>query len=231
MNFLVVAPNKEEADSASAVFKMLWQGTNILTSTCCQEALSILEKCRPDFLLLNLAVPSGDWLDLIRDVRLFSSIPLVVVSNDANESTMVRSFELGADDYFIKPYKPLELVLRTKAIIRRASGVNEGESLVVGLLRLHALLHRVYVGDKEVSLTPTENNILRHMMENVGHIVTYSSLAQQVWGDDYPDASATLKVYIKRLRQKLGDDSKRPSMILNETGLGYRLVKPVMLPA
>ena len=140
---------------------------------------------------------------------------------------MVRSFELGADDYFVKPYKQLELVLRAKAIVRRANGINEGESLVVGLLRLHALLHRVYVGDKEVSLTPTENNILRHMMENVGHIVTYSSLAQQVWGDDYPDASSTLKVYIKRLRQKLGDDSKRPSMILNETGLGYRLVKPI----
>ncbi len=154
-------------------------------------------------------------------------MPLAVISSDANESTMVRFFELGADDYFVKPFKPLELVLRVKAIIRRANGINEGESLAVGLLRLDALLHRVHTGDKEVSLTPTENNILRHMMENVGHIVTYSSLAHQVWGDDHPDASATLKVYIKRLRQKLGDDSRRPSMILNETGLGYRLVRPM----
>ncbi|APV45249.1 two-component system, OmpR family, KDP operon response regulator KdpE [Dehalogenimonas formicexedens] len=227
MDLLVVAPKQEDTDSPAAIFKMLWPGTNVVTSTSSQEALSIVEKRHPDFMLLNIASPSGAWLDLIRDIRLFSAVPLVVVSNDANESTMVRSFELGADDYFVKPYKPLELVLRTKAIIKRANGSNEGESLVVGLLRLHALLHRVYVGDKEVSLTPTENNILRHMMENVGHIVTYSSLAQQVWGDDYPDASATLKVYIKRLRQKLGDDCKRPSMILNETGLGYRLVKPI----
>ncbi len=227
MNLLAVAPNKEEAESVTAVFKMLWPGTNIFAATDSQEALSALEKRRPDFLLVNLAVPAGNCLDLIRDVRLFSSVPLAVISSDANESTMVRSFELGADDYFVKPFKPLELVLRVKAIIRRANGINEGESLVVGLLRLHALLHRVYIGDKEVSLTPTENNILRHMMENVGHIVTYSSLAHQVWGDDYPDASATLKVYIKRLRQKLGDDSRRPSMILNETGLGYRLVRPM----
>jgi DNA-binding response OmpR family regulator len=227
MNLLAVTPNKEEAESIAAVFKMLWPGTNILTATDGQEALSIIEKRNPDFLLVNLTVPAGDCLDLIRDVRFFSSVPLVVISNDVNESTMVRSFELGADDYFVKPFKPLELVLRAKAIVRRANNVNEGESLVVGLLRLHALLHRVYVGDKEVSLTPTENNILRHMMENVGHIVTYSSLAHRVWGDDYPDASSTLKVYIKRLREKLGDDCKRPSMILNETGLGYRLVKPI----
>ena len=151
MNFLVVAPNKDETESAGAVFKMLWPGINILTSTGCQESLTILEKRRPDFLLLNLAVPAGNWLDFIRDVRLFSSVPIVVISNDANESTMVRSFELGVDDYFVKPYKPLELVLRSKAIVRRANGINEGESLVVGLLRLHALLHRVYVGDKEVS--------------------------------------------------------------------------------
>ncbi|MEL7563212.1 response regulator transcription factor [Dehalogenimonas sp. 4OHTPN] len=227
MNLLTVASNREEIESLTAVFKMLWPGTAVLGANCSQEALSLVEKRRPDFLLLNMAPPSSACLDLIRDVRLFSSVPLVVVSNDPNESTMVRSFELGADDYFLKPYKPLELVLRVKAIVRRATGTTEGESMVVGLLRLHALLHRVYVGDKEVSLTPTENNILRHMMENVGHIVTYSSLAQQVWGDDYPDACSTLKVYIKRLRQKLGDDSRRPSMILNETGLGYRLVKPV----
>jgi DNA-binding response OmpR family regulator len=226
MNLLVMAPNTEEIESIGAVFKMLWPGINILSASESQETLALLEKRHPEFLLINMAVPTGSALDLIREVRLFSSVPLAVISSDANESTMVRSFELGADDYFVKPFKPLELVLRTKAIIRRANGVNEGESLVVGLLRLHALLHRVYVGDKEVSLTPTENNILRHMMENVGHIVTYSSLAHQVWGDDYPDASSTLKVYIKRLRQKLGDDSKRPSMILNETGLGYRLVKP-----
>jgi len=226
MNLLVVTSTREENESIAAIFKMLWPGTNVLSAGNSQEAVSILEKRNPEFLLVNLTIQASASLDLIRDVRLFSSIPLVVISSDPNESTMVRSFELGADDYFTKPFKPLELVLRAKAIMRRAHGVNEGESMVVGLLRLHALLHRVYVGDKEVALTPTENNILRHMMENVGHIVTYSSLAQQVWGDDYPDAPSTLKVYIKRLRQKLGDDSKRPSMILNETGLGYRLVKP-----
>ena len=226
MNLLVVAPSREENESIAAVFNMLCPGTNILSAADGQEAMPLLEKRHPELLLTSLTTPASPCLNLIRDVRLFSKIPLVVISNDPNESTMVRSFELGADDYFMKPYKPLELVLRAKAIIRRAHGINEGESLVVGLLSLHALLHRVNVGDKEVGLTPTENNILRHMMENVGHIVTYSSLAQQVWGGDYPDASSTLKVYIKRLRQKLGDDSKKPSMILTETGLGYRLVKP-----
>ena len=227
MNLLIVTPCQEETESIAAIFNMLWLGTNILTAPSSQEALSLLEKRHPEFLLVNLTVPAGSHLDLIRNVRLFSSVPLVVISNDPNESTMVRSFKLGADDYFVKPFKPLELVLRAKAIIRREHGVNEGQSLVVGLLSLQALLHRARIGDKEVALTPTENNILRHMMQNVGHIVTYSSLAQQVWGDDYPEASSTLKVYIKRLRQKLGDDSKRPSMILTESGLGYRLVKPV----
>ncbi len=226
MNLLVVTSTREENESIAAIFNMLWPGTNVLSAEDCQEAIPILEKRRPELLLTTLTVPASSCLNLIREVRLFSKIPLVVISSDPNESTMVRSFELGADDYFMKPFKPLELVLRTKAIIKRAHGVNEGESLVVGLLSLHALLHRVNIGDKEVALTPTENNILRHMMENVGHIVTYSSLAQQVWGGDYPDASSTLKVYIKRLRQKLGDDSKNPSMILTETGLGYRLVKP-----
>ena len=226
MRILVVGSIKSDVEAIASVFKMFWQGVLIDATQTEQELLTSIEQQRPDLVVLDLAVPGTDSFEMIKEIRLFSSIPIIVIDTNHNESSLIRSFELGADDYVFKPLMPFELLVRAKAIMRRVRGGNQDQSIIAGLLRLHASLHLVYIGEKEVHLTRTENIILRHLMENAGNTVTHVSIAQKVWGDDYTDSSATLRVYIERIRKKLGDNSKHPSMILTETGLGYRLVQP-----
>jgi DNA-binding response OmpR family regulator len=226
MRILVAEPVKADTEAISSVFKLLWQGILIDAAATGREAFVCFERQHPDLFVLDLALPDTDSFGMIKEIRLFSSVPLIVIDIAQNESSLIRAFELGADDYVVKPLRPFELLVRAKAIMRRAHGGSMDQHIVAGLLRLHASLHLAYMGEKEVRLTRTENIILRHLMENVGHTVTHGSLAQTVWGDDSTDASATLRVYIERIRKKLGDNSKHPSLILTETGLGYRLVQP-----
>ena len=205
---------------------MFWQGVLLDLVQTDRDAFVSMEKQRPELVVLDLALPSSNSFEMIREIRLFSLVPIIVIDVSHNESSLIRSFELGADDYVVKPLSPFELMVRAKAILRRIQGGNQDQYIIAGLLRLHASLHLAYLGEKEIHLTRTENIILRHLMENVGNTVTHGSLAQKVWGDDSTDASATLRVYIERIRKKLGDNSKRPSLILTETGLGYRLIQP-----
>jgi len=226
MRILVVEPVKADTEAMNSVFKMFWHGVSLEMAQTGREALGAIERQMPELVVLDLGVADIDSYEIIKGIRLFSSVPIIVVDKDLNESSLIRSFEIGADDYVFKPLRPLELLVRAKSIMRRIQGINQDQNVVAGLLRLHASLHLVYLGDKAVKLTRTENIILRHLMENVGNTVTHSSLAQKVWGDDSTDASAALRVYIERIRRKLGDNSKNPSLIFTETGLGYRLVKP-----
>ena len=225
MDVLVFEPNKKDAEAIASVFNVLLQGSTLIPAKNCAETLGLIEQRSPQLVILDAYLPGTDCFDLIRDIRLFSNVAVIVLDGEQNDNSLIRAFELGADEYLVKPFKPLELLVRAKAVVRRSCGTDDSESLKTGLLRLDSLLHRVEIGNKQISLTRTENTILRHLMKNVGRIVSHSSLARELWGDSYPEASATLRTYIERLRKKLGDDPKQPSLIFTETGLGYRLVK------
>ncbi|AKG54272.1 KdpE [Dehalogenimonas sp. WBC-2] len=225
MQILAVEASKADIEAMDSIFKVFWPGVSLVTEQTGQGALAVIGQQMPQLIILDLVVPGTDCFGLIKEIRLFSTVPLIVIDSERNESSLIRSFELGADDYITKPLRPLELLVRAKAIMRRVQGIDCSQYIVAGLLRLHASLHMAYLGEQEVRLTRTENIILRHLMENAGHTVTHSSLSQKIWGDDSTDASATLRVYIERLRKKLGDDPKNPALIQTETGLGYRLIK------
>ncbi|PPD58411.1 response regulator transcription factor [Dehalogenimonas etheniformans] len=227
MNILLLEPVKSDIEAIGSIFNMCVPGVILVNVATGNAGLVSFEQQPPDLVILDLAIPDVDSFEMIKAIRLYSSVPLIVIDIDHDESSLIRSIEFGADDYISKPIHPLELLARAKSILRRSRGVNQDQYIVAGLLRLDASLHRVHVGDKEVRLTRTENIILRHLMENAGNIVTYSNLAHKIWGDDWTESSATIRVYIDRIRKKLGNDSKSPSMIVTETGLGYRLVKPI----
>ncbi|PPD58051.1 response regulator transcription factor [Dehalogenimonas etheniformans] len=226
MRFLVIEPVRADLEAINSIFKMCWHGILIIAAHTGAEAWETIEKRLPDLIILDLTMPDIDSFEMVKSVRLFSSVPLIVIDANQNESSLVRSFELGADDYLIKPLRPLELLARTKSLMRRISTNRNDQILVAGMLRLHASLHMAYLGDKEVALTRTEHVILRHLVENMGNTVSHRSIAQKVWGDDSVDSSASLRVYIEHIRKKLGDNSRCPSLILTETGFGYRLIPP-----
>jgi two-component system KDP operon response regulator KdpE len=138
---------------------------------------------------------------------------------------VVKGLEWGADDYITKPFRQLELLARVKSMIRRHTPAEES-ILTYGRLKLEPETAQLHIDDKEIALTVTENHILGHLMKNAGRVVTHSNLAEAVWGDDYPGATDSLKVHIRRLREKIEEDPGKPRIILTKTGIGYFLAKP-----
>ena len=138
---------------------------------------------------------------------------------------MVKGLEWGADDYIVKPFRQLELLARVKALIRRQAPAEE-ENLACGPLHLETSSGVAHVSGREVALTITESRILAHLMRNAGHVVTHSSLAEAVWGNDYPGAADSLKVHIRRLREKIEENPSKPKFVLTRAGIGYFLAKP-----
>jgi len=133
---------------------------------------------------------------------------------------------LGADDYITKPFKQMELLARIKTQMRKQTPVGEEAILVCGALRFDAYARQLLYGNKEINLTATESLILGHLMRNTGHIVTHSSLGDEVWGEYYPGAADSLKVHIRRLREKIEADPSHPQLILTKPGIGYFMAKP-----
>jgi two-component system KDP operon response regulator KdpE len=128
----------------------------------------------------------------------------------------------------VKPFRKLELLSRVQALLRRsATFLDTGEPIVCGALSLNPTTGQIIYKGREIKLTNTERRILQHLMRNWGHVVTYASLAEAVWGSDYPDATNSLKVYIRRLREKMEDEPGEPRLILTTSGIGYSLSKAV----
>jgi two-component system KDP operon response regulator KdpE len=144
------------------------------------------------------------------------------------ELDKVRGLEIGADDYVTKPFSPLELLARIKAVLRRSElppPIRVAPSFSVDDLTVNFDSQEVRRGDQPVSLSATEYRLLFHLIRNAGHVVPRETLLARVWGDDYREQTDYLKVYISRLRAKLGDDPERPRLILTERGLGYRFTR------
>ena len=142
------------------------------------------------------------------------------------ETDIVLGLELGVDDYVVKPFRQLELLARLKVQLRKQAHPDEEEAIVCGTLRLDPATFQLTYGGKEISLTVIEGRIIEHLMRNAGHVVTHTRLAEAVWGEDYPGAIDSLRVYIRYLRQKLEKNPSHPKLILTKSGVGYSLTKP-----
>ena len=185
----------------------------------------MVESESPDIVILDLGLPDISGFEVLRQIRRFSTVPTIILTVRAEEADVVKGLEWGADDYITKPFRQLELLARVKSMIRRHTPAEES-ILTYGHLRLEPETAQLHIDEKEIALTVTENHILGHLMKNAGHVVTHSNLAEAVWGDDYPGATDSLKVHIRRLREKIETDPGKPRIILTKTGIGYFLAKP-----
>ncbi len=178
----------------------------------------------PDLLILDLMLPGVDGLEILRalkrDTRT-ASVPVLVLTARGEEVDRIVGLELGADDYLPKPFSPREVVLRVKAILRRAepAPVGAGGTLTAGAIRLDVLGHRLHVGESEVRLTATEFRLLRALMEGRGRVKTREQLLSEVWGYADDVDSRTVDTHVRRLRRKLGDHGERVETVI---GVGYR---------
>ncbi|MGQ3055163.1 MAG: two-component system response regulator KdpE [Roseateles sp.] len=195
-----------------------------------REGLTAAGTRQPDLLVLDLGLPDGDGVSLIRDVRGWSAVPIIVLSARTDEADKIAALDAGADDYLTKPFGTGELLARVRANLRRprATGgtVDEAPEALfrfgeIELDRTARLVHRAGV---EVHLTPTEYRLLSVLVANAGRVLTQRQLLREVWGPSYSEHSHYLRIYMGHLRQKLEDDPAQPRHLLTETAVGYRLV-------
>jgi two-component system KDP operon response regulator KdpE len=188
------------------------------------EALEKLASFKPDLVILDLGLPDMDGVDITRQIREVSSVPIIILSVRSDERSKIEALDAGADDYLTKPFGMGELLARVRVVLRRNDVQTSKPVLKSGKLTLDIPGHRVKLGRDEVALTPTEFDILTVLMQNNGVVVTHRQLIQKVWGSSYEfgDESRLLRVNISNLRHKLEKDPNRPEFILTELGVGYR---------
>ena len=225
MKVLLIEDDKEIIDAISLAFQIRWPEAKVVSTRLGEKGVELVESEAPDIVILDLGLPDISGFEVLRQIRLFSHVPTIILTVRQDEADIVKGLEWGADDYITKPFRQLEFLARVKALIRRQSPEEE-ESLVCGPLRLDVTSGQLYHDRKEIALTVTESHILGHLMKNAGRVVTHSSLAEAVWGDDYPGVVDSLKVHIRRLREKIEADPSHPQLILTRTGVGYFLAKP-----
>lgn len=189
-----------------------------------KDALKMLGGHPPDLIILDLGLPDGDGKDVIRGVREWSHVPIIVLSARDQESEKVAALDLGADDYLTKPFGPAELVARIKVALRRAAPRSVDGSNVVGIgeLVLSPDQRQVALAGEVLHLTPTEYDLLSALIAKAGQVVTQGELLREVWGKNSIDHDHYLRIYVQRLRQKLKDDPLKPRYIFTEPGIGYR---------
>jgi len=199
-------------------------GFRVDTATTAQEAMEHAQM-RPDLILLDLGLPDGDGLELIRLVRETSTTPIIVLSARGAERDKVRALDLGADDYLTKPFGLDELYARIRVALRHATRMPGSAPVFrTGDLEIDVEHRRVTVADEEVHLTPTEYTLLVALAKNADRVVTDAMLLREVWGPQYGDEDHYLHVYVARLRKKIERDPQRPRYLRTEPGVGYRLL-------
>ncbi len=205
---------------------LTFEGYSMLTAASGSEALAIFEEASPDLIILDLGLPDMDGFHVLEAIRAYSIVPVIILTARDDEKDKVRGLELGADDYLTKPFGAKELEARIQAVLRRVEWSPQPNDITE--FRLHRLYvdfkrRRVQSGDLEVHLTPTEYELLRTLVQHTGQVLLHGDLLTRVWGEEYRNDLAILRVNVSRLRQKLEEDPRQPRYILTVPGVGYTM--------
>jgi len=220
---LIVEDEESLADPLAYLLRKEGFETAVVTDG--PSALAEFDRARPDIVLLDLMLPGMSGTDVCKQLRLRSSIPVIMVTARDSEIDKVVGLELGADDYVTKPYSARELIARIRAVLRRGTeGEDIGDTVLeAGPVRMDIERHIVSVGDAHISMPLKEFELLEYLMRNKGRVLTRGQLIDRVWGSDYVGDTKTLDVHVKRLRSKVEPDPANPSLIVTVRGLGYKL--------
>ncbi len=222
---LVIEDDKDIVEAISLAFQIRWPEAHVIYTHLGETGVELVEKELPDVVILDLGLPDISGFDVLKQVRQFSSVPIIILTVRAEEADIVKGLEWGADDYVIKPFRQLELLSRVQVQMRKRNTACEVMPLVCGQLYFDPSARQLRYREKKVSLTATESQIIYQLMRNAGRVVTHADVAEGVWGVDYPGAIDSLKVHIRRLREKLEEDPSHPQLIITKAGVGYSLAK------
>src|SRR5262245_49425963 len=200
------------------------EGFQIVAAETAAQALSSVAQAKPDLMILDLGLPDQDGLDVIRQVRAGNPLPIVVLSVRSDEPGKVAALDAGADDYMVKPFGVEELLARVRTALRhRLQQKGLGPIFRRGALALDFMAHRVTINDAEVKLSKREFELRLLLAEHAGKVMPHRQILGAVWGEAHSHDVEYLRVYVRQLRSKLGDDPANPWLIETEPGVGYRL--------
>lgn len=229
MKILLVEDSAEVVEAVRLGMMLQWREVEVLDAGTGDAALDLVERETPDLVLLDVGLPGMNGFEVLREIRAFSDVPVIMLTAQDTTMSKIKGLELGADDYVTKPFDHLELLARIKAVLRRldmSAPKIRAPSFRSGDLSVDFSAQEVHLSGIRVDLTPTEYKLLYHLVRNVGQTLTHGTLLARVWGREYVNEVDYVRVYIRRLRSKLGDDPERPRYIQTERGLGYRFLLP-----
>ena len=204
------------------------QDFNVLTASDGREALEVVHASHPDLILLDIMMPNLDGYQFISHLRHESSIPVIMITARQQEADIIHGFDLGADDYITKPFRLRELLVRMRAVLRRAGPRESDEAaILVGDLSLDRNKHEVKKQNLVIGLTPLEFQVLEILMQSPGQVVKRAELCMRLMENGYIGSEFTLKIHIRNLRLKLDDDLNQPRYIETVFGIGYRFLEAV----
>lgn len=198
-------------------------GFEVLESGSVEEALDAAVKWHPQLIVLDLGLPDGNGLEVLKNIREWSQVPIIIITVDDDEKTKVALLEGGADDYVTKPFGIPELLARIGVALRHARSEKATPVFVSGNLKVDLMRHEVSVDEKRIHLTATEYEILRQLVRNGGQVIPQKQLLSEIWGILGTENPHYLRIYIGHLRKKIEDDPAMPKHIITEPGVGYRI--------
>jgi len=229
MKVLMIEDRPEVVKSLELCFKVRWPDCQLVSSPLGAKGIELVEAESPDIIILDLGLPDMDGMDVLKEIRRFSDTPIIILTVRDTETDQVGGLEAGADDYITKPFSPLDLLARMKAVLRRHRGVIMEETIppfAAGNLVIDFASRQVFLNNEPVYLTPTEYNLLCCLVRNRNRVVPYGSLLKDVWGEEYYDVNV-IKTYIYQLRRKLNDTGNGTNrMIESVRGVGYKFISP-----
>jgi two-component system KDP operon response regulator KdpE len=204
---------------------LISEGYQVIEAEIGKQGLTEAATRKPDLVVLDLGLPDMDGVEVVRELRAWSSVPIVILSARSQESDKISALDAGADDYLVKPFGVGELLARIRVALRHvySAASNEEGVFSVGELKVDMMHRKVTVKGREVHLTPIEYRLLTVLIKHAGKVLTHQLLLREVWGPNYVERAHYLRIYMGTLRHKLEQDPARPRFLLTEVGVGYRL--------
>jgi DNA-binding response OmpR family regulator len=226
MKLLVIEDDKKIVTAITFSCQLGWPGVEIISAAWGQEGVDLVGTANPDLVVLDLGLPDIDGLEVLKRIRMFSRVPVLILTVNTDEATVVQALQLGANDYVNKPFRQMELIARIKRLALERLETEGSSPIVFGTFTYDYARRNLNYKGKALNLRCIENEMLNKLIRESPHIVTYSSLAKSVWGEDYTGAVDSLKVHLRHLREKIEEDPSNPKIILTKIGVGYYLIKP-----
>jgi two-component system, OmpR family, response regulator VicR len=222
MKAAVIEDDQSIINAIEVAFEFRWPDVDIVSAVTGKEGMAMVKKESPDVLILDINLPDISGFEVLKSIRQFSSVPVIILTVRADDTDVLRGLETGADDYVTKPFNYLTLLARVKAVLRRSEGVPLKDNHNIALsprLNIDFVNQKVRIDNQLVKLTPMEYQLLILLVKNKDKVVPYQQIMEEVWGKPMWHDTENLRIYVRRLRKKLNDVP--PNMILNKHGSGY----------